>query len=214
MSTLRSSLEAYQRVTGSSWNLIEQDYALSLILYGIAKIDDLKKHLIFKGGTCLRKYYFGDYRFSQDADFSVQGAYPKSDVLQSLLEQACDIAFQYLSQRKIHAQLECIRYVEKKPHPTNQEAFTISIQYPWHREPLTRVMIEVTSVERVVLKPIEKSIIHGYESEFNADLLVYPLEEIIAEKVRALIQFDKKLHEQMIGVQEKSVLKEKINSLI
>ncbi|MEI6628804.1 MAG: nucleotidyl transferase AbiEii/AbiGii toxin family protein [Alphaproteobacteria bacterium] len=29
---------------------------------------------IFKGGTCLKKYYFGDYRFSQDPDFSVQMA--------------------------------------------------------------------------------------------------------------------------------------------
>jgi predicted nucleotidyltransferase component of viral defense system len=199
MSTLRSILESQQRLTGSSWNLIEQDYALSLILHGISQIDELKKHLVFKGGTCLRKYYFGDYRFSQDADFSVQGEYPKGDLLQTLLNQACTVAADYLVQKNINAYFECIRYVEKSPHPTNQEAFTIAIQYPWHRQLLTRVMVEVTSAERVVLEPIEKSIIHGYEPNFNADLLIYPLEEMMAEKIRALIQFHKKLHERGWG---------------
>lgn len=199
MSSLRSILETHQRATGRSWNLIEQDYALSLILHGIAKVDQLKKHLIFKGGTCLRKYYFGDYRFSQDADFSVQGEYPTKDTLHSLLNEACIIASDYLTQRKVQSRFECIRYIEKKPHPTDQEAFTIAIQYPWHREPLTRVMIEITSVEKVALTPIEKSIIHDYESDFKADLLVYPLEEIVAEKIRALIQFHTKLHERGWG---------------
>ena len=199
MSTLRSILASYQRSTGSSWNLIEQDYALSLILHGISQVEELKEHLVFKGGTCLRKYYFGDYRFSQDADFSVQGEYPRGDLLQSLLTQACGIAAHYLHQKNINAYFDCMRYVEKNPHPTNQEAFTIAIQYPWHRQPLTRVMVEITSAERVVLKPIEKSIIHGYETNFNADLLIYPLEEMIAEKIRALIQFHKKLHERGWG---------------
>lgn len=199
MISLRSILEKHQRTTGSSWNLIEQDYALSLILYGIANVDALKKHLIFKGGTCLRKYYFGDYRFSQDADFSVQGNYPTKDALQSLLNEACIIASKYLTQKKVDSHFECIRYVEKKPHPTDQEAFTISIQYPWHREPLTRVMIEITSVEKVALTPVEKNIIHDYEPDFKADLLVYPLEEIVAEKIRALIQFHTKLHERGWG---------------
>ena len=30
----------------------------------------LKETMIFKGGTALKKCYFGDYRFSQDLDFS------------------------------------------------------------------------------------------------------------------------------------------------
>ena len=199
MSTLRSILEAHQRLTKCSWNLIEQDYALSLILYGISNVEELKQHLIFKGGTCLRKYYFGDYRFSQDADFSVQGDYPKGDKLQSLLDDMCLHICDYLLQKNVNVQFDCIRYSEKNPHPTNQEAFTIGVQYPWQRQPLTRVMIEVTSVEKVVLTPVEKSIIHEYEPDFNADLFVYTLEEIVAEKIRALIQFHKKLHERGWG---------------
>ncbi|CAN5145726.1 hypothetical protein BH20BAC1_BH20BAC1_03460 [soil metagenome] len=34
----------------------------------------MRKHLkifVFKGGTCLRKCYFPDYRFSEDLDFTL-----------------------------------------------------------------------------------------------------------------------------------------------
>ncbi|MEZ4424280.1 MAG: nucleotidyl transferase AbiEii/AbiGii toxin family protein [Gemmatimonadota bacterium] len=30
----------------------------------------LREHLIFNGGTCLRKCYIADYRFSEDLDFT------------------------------------------------------------------------------------------------------------------------------------------------
>jgi len=31
-----------------------------------------QKEWIFKGGTCLRKCYFKDYRFSEDLDFTIK----------------------------------------------------------------------------------------------------------------------------------------------
>lgn len=47
-------------------HVIEKDYALSYILAGIAQQPELSNSLIFKGGTALKKIYFGDYRFSED----------------------------------------------------------------------------------------------------------------------------------------------------
>ena len=41
--------------------------ALSYLLAGIAANPDLSGTLIFKGGTALKKLYFGDYRFSADS---------------------------------------------------------------------------------------------------------------------------------------------------
>lgn len=196
---LRRTLETYQRQTKASWNLIEQDYLLSWVLKGIASIPELYNHLVFKGGTCLRKCYFGDYRFSQDGDFSVQGEYPKGAYLEELLNKACEKVSEIQEEHNIYIRFSCLRYEEKRPHPGNQEAFTIAAQYPWHREPLTRVMIEVTSSERVILPPVVKTIIHPYESFFEARMQVYALEEIIAEKIRALLQFSKKLHERGWG---------------
>lgn len=36
----------------------------------IFSIPECRDNLIFKGGTCLRKCYFEDYRFSEDLDFT------------------------------------------------------------------------------------------------------------------------------------------------
>ena len=45
---------------------IEKDYVLSWVLFAISKNNVLKKVLVFKGGTVLKKAYFEDYRFSED----------------------------------------------------------------------------------------------------------------------------------------------------
>jgi hypothetical protein len=54
-------------------DVVERDYALGHVLaalYGQAELADC---LVFKGGTALKKAYFGDYRFSVDLDFSAVG---------------------------------------------------------------------------------------------------------------------------------------------
>jgi len=50
--------------------VIDLDYSLGWFLLGMLKTGDLFGSLIFKGGTCLRKCYFPDYRFSEDLDFT------------------------------------------------------------------------------------------------------------------------------------------------
>jgi len=49
-----------------------KDYALSYLLAGIARVEELREGLILKGATALKKMYFGDYRFSEDLDFSTR----------------------------------------------------------------------------------------------------------------------------------------------
>jgi len=49
---------------------IEKDYILSWILIGIAK-SKIYEILSFKGGTALKKFYFSNYRFSEDLDFTL-----------------------------------------------------------------------------------------------------------------------------------------------
>ncbi len=191
-SPLRRQVSNIKKATGLGWDIIEQDYVLSWVLFGISKIENLKSTLVFKGGTALKKCYFGNYRFSQDLDFSVQGAHPKGDELLSLLTEACRLA----ADAADTIELQCKRYAVKVPHPEEQEAFEIRAQLPWQREFLTVVKVEVTTREHVLLKPIEKSIIHGYGESLEGTIFTYQLEEIIAEKVRAILQFAKKLHER------------------
>jgi predicted nucleotidyltransferase component of viral defense system len=49
---------------------IDKDWALGHFLDALFTVRDLREKLIFKGGTCLRKCYIPDYRFSEDLDFT------------------------------------------------------------------------------------------------------------------------------------------------
>ena len=50
--------------------VLERDYCLSWFLIGLSH-SPLKDILLFKGGTCIKKCYFPDYRFSEDLDFTL-----------------------------------------------------------------------------------------------------------------------------------------------
>jgi predicted nucleotidyltransferase component of viral defense system len=51
-------------------SVLERDYCLGWFLAALAE-SDLKPLLGFKGGTALKRCYFGDYRFSEDLDFTL-----------------------------------------------------------------------------------------------------------------------------------------------
>ena len=50
--------------------VVEKDYVIGWVLWGIGSDPDLADWWAFKGGTCLKKCYLGDYRFSEDLDFT------------------------------------------------------------------------------------------------------------------------------------------------
>lgn len=50
---------------------IEKDYLIELLLNYTANDKFLKKQLIFRGGTALKKIYFSDFRYSEDIDFII-----------------------------------------------------------------------------------------------------------------------------------------------
>ena len=62
------------------------DYGLGWFLAGLFSQTAAAPHLVFKGGTCLRKCYFADYRFSEDLDFTLRHAWPV-EALAEALEQ-------------------------------------------------------------------------------------------------------------------------------
>ena len=52
-------------------DVIEKDYVIGWVLWGIGSDPSLSTSWVFKGGTCLRKCYVETYRFSEDLDFTV-----------------------------------------------------------------------------------------------------------------------------------------------
>lgn len=192
MKPLRTRLQEARKRLGLPWDVLERDYLLSWILAGIAQVGSLRERLVFKGGTALKKCYFGHYRFSEDLDFSGLEGVPVGETMEHAVREAC-VAASKLLDEYAPVEISCERYTEKDPHPGGQEAFVIRARFPWQRRPQTRVMIE-TAMDEKILKPApRRTIIHEYGEPLEAQVQVYALEEIVAEKLRAILQHSEKL---------------------
>jgi len=187
MKPLRLRLEEARKRLGLPWEVLERDYLLSWILAGITQVEILQNSLVFKGGTALKKCYFGDYRFSEDLDFTGVESVPTGAAMEAAVKEACARAVQLLDPYA-PAEILCERHTEREPHPGSQEAFDIRARFPWHRQPHTRVMVEVALDEKLLRSPSRRTVLHDYGEPLIAEVSTYSLEEIVAEKLRAILQ--------------------------
>lgn len=187
LAPLRKRLERLQKQRRLTWESLERDFLFSWILAAIGSQQELRGSLVFKGGACLKKCYFGDYRFSEDLDFSSTETAPRHSDLEAAFVKVCREAERLL--RPVgEVRLELTRYVEREPHPHGQEAFLIRGQMPWHSRPHTKVLVEV-SPEEPMLWPLEqRPLLHEYGEIVVGQLATYGLAEIVAEKLRAILQ--------------------------
>lgn len=187
-------LEARKRL-GLPWEVLERDYVQSWILAGISRTESLRDVTVFKGGTALRKCYFGDYRLSEDLDFSGLEGIPTGTGMEKAIEDVCHEATVLLDEYA-SVEITCERYTERDPHPAGQEAFVIRVRLPWHRRPQTRIMIETTVDEPVIKQVQQRKVLHDFGEPLEVTVGVYSLEEIIAEKLRAILQHIRLLDEK------------------
>ena len=166
--------------------VIEKDYTLSYVLAGIANTPGLGDQIVLKGGTALKKVYFPDYRFSEDLDFSTLESGIQLD-FDELMKHAVRQTENQLQERGLF-QVQSERLMLREQHPGGQVAFTIRVQFPYHRQPFCRVKVEISVDEPVLLPPENCSILHDYPEAFSETVQAYPLAEILAEKLRALLQ--------------------------
>lgn len=146
--------------------MIEKDYVLGWLLFGFSKTK-----IVFKGGTALSKIYFPEiWRLSEDLDFSFRGNFGEIEVeeILKLVENKSGIKFKLKSKYQ------------------NPEYLQLKIQYQallgknWIKVDVTR--------EKVIETPAEKSMKKMYSDypDFNVDVM--QMEEILAEKLRALLE--------------------------
>jgi len=149
--------------------IVEKDYILGWLLFGFSETK-----LIFKGGTALSKIYFPKiWRLSEDLDFSmITGSFNDINIDDLL--------------RRIKKE-SGIRFRLKNRYE-NPEYLQLKIQYSallgknWAKVDVTK--------ERVIEKPALKSIL-GYSDYPSFSIKVMCLEEIFAEKLRALLEREK-----------------------
>lgn len=187
MKPLYARLQGARRRLQLPWEVLERDYLLSWVLAGITCVDALRNTLVFKGGTALKKCYFGDYRFSEDLDFTAVGSVPTGAAMEAAVREACAQAVKLLDPYAA-VEIVCERHVEREQHPGSQEAFDIRARFPWHRQLQTNVMVEIAVDERVLKPCPQLAVLHDYGESLEVQVQVYSLEEIVAEKLRAILQ--------------------------
>ncbi|GAB6101014.1 hypothetical protein JCM16138_02370 [Thermococcus atlanticus] len=76
-------IKAVARKKGVPESTVERDYAQNWLLFGLSKTS-LKMAL--KRGTGIRKVYIGDYRFSDDLDFTLMVKHDEKTVQEELMK--------------------------------------------------------------------------------------------------------------------------------
>ncbi|RKY89342.1 CRISPR-associated protein Csx11 [candidate division KSB1 bacterium] len=164
------------RESGVPETTIERDYAQNWILKNLFEIK-----MALKGGTGIRKIYVQGYRFSDDLDFTLLEKTGKKDIINAI-ENAI-----------IKAKEDSgIEFREEIQLEENINGFTANIYFSIIKRgsvPI-KIKLDITGYHKEkVLLPIEnRKIIHPYSDSFEARINTYSLEEIVAEKVRALFE--------------------------
>jgi len=170
---------------------VDKDYVLGHFLSVF--VDHYKDDLVFKGGTCLRKCYIENYRFSEDLDFT---ALEKNFVLeQKMLEK---VAKEVTEHTGIQIYVEPVKLVLFNDQP---KGFQVKIKYwganhsknqppPPHNRWNTKIKLEVSTDELMHLDTEMLNIMHPYSDDLAGEKQIscYSINEVVSEKLRALKQ--------------------------
>ncbi len=158
-----------------SWAVIEKDYFLTLLLEGISQNPPSKKTFVFKGGTALRKVYVHNYRHSEDLDFTLRKTLSSEEICDSL-----ESVFAYLKD-EYNGEFR-IKDFNSKSYFTD-----VKVQFVGLKGSKNIITFDLSPKEVIVDEPQERAIFNPYyEKSFS--MPTYPLEEIVAEKLRSMLQ--------------------------
>jgi len=173
--------------------VIDKDWVLGHFLNAMFSFPEVAEHFIFKGGTCLKKCYFQDYRFSEDLDFTLTD---KTSAVDEVLFQKIIRLAEKNSRAKFY-----LKNIKPQIHNDIPQGYEVTILFwgAFHKpnQPVlpvnrwqTKIKLDISFTEKAILKPEIKSIFHPYsDAEIIVNQIpVYPLNEIVAEKLRSLMQ--------------------------
>lgn len=138
----------------------------------------------------MKKCFFEEYRFSEDLDFTLIDA---SQVNESYLLQKFLVLSEWVyEQSGVEIPRSSIRFevYENKQGKLSVEG-RLSYRGPMlRRGDLSRIKLDLTSAEKIVLMPENRQVFHPYSDSPDVSLVVksYCFEEIFAEKIRALTE--------------------------
>ena len=104
----RREILDHATASGLNPHVVEKDYVLGWLLWGVANQEATAGSWIFKGGTCLKKCFFETYRFSEDLDFTLtDAAHLDADFLRTVF---ADIAAAVYDRTGIEVPIDAQRF--------------------------------------------------------------------------------------------------------
>ena len=180
----RADLDDRVRSWGLRDEVVEKDYVLGWLLWGIGADPQLSMTWVFKGGTCLKKCYIETYRFSEDLDFTILKGGPIEphqvlDAISPVLDRVSQESGIDFSVRPPVCRL--------RPSGRSAEG-RVYYRGPRGAPVPARIKLDLTSDEVVVRPSVMRSISHDYPDGLPAPAHVrcYGFEEVFAEKLRAM----------------------------
>ena len=172
---------------------IDKDYVLGHFLNELFKQPWAINNLIFKGGTCLKKCYFEEYRFSEDIDATITN--PSFELTKKQIEVICnDIT------NKIGISFRILKF-EKTLFKDQHIGWDIEICFwganhsknelpKFGKDCHTKIWCEFRFYEIVLFPSENRRLIHLFSDADKVDISIpcYSLKEVLAEKMRSLIQ--------------------------
>lgn len=176
---------------GLNPHVVEKDYVLGWVLWGIHGHHALSDSWVFKGGTCLKKCFFETYRFSEDLDFTLTDeSHLDAEFLQGVFSE---IGERIYEQTGIEIPADVQKF-DIYTNPRGKKSCQGKIGYIGPVSPrgksMPRIKLDLTADECIVLAPVQSSVYHAYSDLPEGDISVqsYAYEETFGEKVRALAE--------------------------
>ena len=171
---------------GLRFDQAEKDYVILWLLSGLAHSGAKELGWVFKGETCLRHCYYRSYRFSEDIDFSCMTG---QDNLEASLRLLNTVTAWVLQESGVRLSMR-----EPLTVPGDFQ-IEISMEYNRggaRRQGLPQVKVHLTFDEPVLDKAVDRSVTPDYSDLSPFVITAYSKKEILAEKLRSLLQQQKK----------------------
>lgn len=180
----RFDLDERVREWGLREDVVEKDYVLGWVLWGIGADPVLSQNWTFKGGTCLKKCYLETYRFSEDLDFTVMPEGPiLADDLHPVLARVlanvnAESGIDFSGRAPLLKTHKSGRYTEGRIYYTGPRGSPM----------VASIKLDLSGSEKIVRPTVLQPIVHSYPDELPAPATVrcYSFEEVFAEKIRAM----------------------------
>jgi hypothetical protein len=170
-------LKRIARLKGLSLGNAEKDYLIDMLMLSVSR--NTKDELIFKGGTCMYKFYKLD-RFSEDLDFTAL----KNIEIGELVDRIISDLSLFGIGAKMHSRKE----------PFNSVLIKLRCEGPLYSgKPMTysSLGIDINMKSSVDMNPALMTYNSIYPEIPAFSILAMPEKEILAEKVRAILTREK-----------------------